>query len=335
MKRSQEQVGLMNGLQQWSLVVAVVMGLLLMTCRQEPGQELHLNHGPVASDPESDAGTLRPEFTAVDPDRLEEYYRLLLNFSPRPAASARLEELRVRLQEILEGWSLAVTCEPFEVLSDRGKLRMVNLIAEKKGRTAELIYLGSHVDTKTMPGFEVIGANDSTSSTAALLELARIVADRPTRCTYRFAFFDGEEALGEHMTYSDGLYGSRHHAQRLLAEGRVLDVRAFILLDMIGDRDLRITRDTHSSPELWSLFVSCCNRLGYTEIVGDQEMAVLDDHIPFRELGIPAVDIIDFEYGPGNSLWHTPADVPENVSVESIRRVTEAVRCMLTHLENE
>jgi acetylornithine deacetylase/succinyl-diaminopimelate desuccinylase-like protein len=316
------------------LIFVVVTGILLMSCRQEGVSGGESTPAPSAAPDDSRASARTTSFPTVDPERLAEYYQMMLAHSPRPAGSGRLDDLRVRLAEFLAGWDLELSRESFSVHGEQGMLAMTNIIAEKKGETSELVYLGSHIDTKTMPGFEVIGANDSSSSTAALLELARIVSARPTRCTYRFAFFDGEEAIGEHMTYTDGLYGSRHHARRLLQEGRTLDVRAFILLDMIGDRDLGITRDTNSSPELWSLFVSCCNRLGYAGIIGAQEMAIIDDHVPFREMGIPALDIIDFEYGPGNAFWHTPADVPENVSLESIRRVTEAVRCMITHLEN-
>lgn len=324
----------MSGFRQWSVLLALVAGVWLASCRPDAAPESVSGPAGESASPVPAARSPRPAFPEVDPLRLEEFYRLLLDLSPRPVNSARLEDLRGRLEVMLQGWSLTVTRESFTVPSGQDRLPMANIIAEKKGATAELIYLGSHIDTKTMPGVEVVGANDSTSSTAALLELARMVAAVPTRCSYRFAFFDGEEALGEHMTYNDGLYGSRHHARRLQAEGRVLDVRAFILLDMIGDRDLGITRDTNSSPELWSLFVSCCNRLGHAGIISDQEMAILDDHIPFRELGVPAVDIIDFEFGPGNAYWHTPADVPANVSLDSIRRVTEAVRCMLIQLEN-
>ena len=121
-----------------------------------------------------------------------------------------------------------------------------------------MIYLGSHIDTKHIDGIEIPGANDSGSSTAALLELARVISTRDTEFTYRFAFFDGEESIEEDMNETDGLYGSKFHVRNLEQNKEVPNIRAMILLDMMGDRDLAVNRDYNSSQDLWRLFASCC-----------------------------------------------------------------------------
>jgi len=269
----------------------------------------------------------------VDEKQIAHYFQKLMELSPRQAGSVQLEKCRDYLRKQLSSFSLSVSDEPFHAYSSDGKMAMCNVIAEKAGKSDQIILLGSHIDTKIMPGFLVVGANDSTSSTAALLELARIISSQDTRYTYRFVFFDGEESFEEHMTLNDGLYGSKYHAEQLHQQDRIMDVRALILLDMIGDKNLTITQDSNSSPELYELLVSCCNRLGYSDITKGTKMSVLDDHIPFRDIGIPVLDIIDFEFGPDNSLWHTRHDVAENVSLKNIARVTEVVICMLEYLE--
>jgi acetylornithine deacetylase/succinyl-diaminopimelate desuccinylase-like protein len=273
---------------------------------------------------------------AADAQKVQRDFEALLRLAPRPSGSDRLEACRRLIEAELAGAGLSVRREPFQAATTEGGMAMANVIGERAGDPRRIVYVATHIDTKRILGVEFVGANDSGSSTAAVLEIARVVAARAgTRATYRFIFFDGEEAFGESITETDGLYGSRHHAEGLRRSGEARRVRAMILLDMIGDRDLALTRDLNSSPELWELLTECCNRLGYPDIVAGGTSAIIDDHMPFRELGIPAVDAIDFEYGPWNSYWHTAADGPENVSVANIVRMTRVTLCMLESLERE
>ena len=211
---------------------------------------------------------------------------------------------------------------------------MSNIVAEKRGNPHRIVYFASHIDTKKLPGLEFRGANDSTSSTAALQEIARQVAAQKTDCTVRFLFLDGEESFGSSITATDGLFGSRHHAAALSAAGQAPVVSAFILLDMIGDRDLALVRDANSAPELLALLAACAQDTGNASVLGEEDIPMIDDHVPFAKLGIPALDIIDFSYGPGNSYWHTASDVLENVSAESVARIADCVLCLLSRLDS-
>lgn len=271
----------------------------------------------------------------VDPVRLSEAFAALNRLAPRPPASGELAACRALIQERLRSEGLSAREEPFRALTPAGAILMANVIGEKPGRSGRIVYLATHIDTKRIPGIRFVGANDSGSSTAAVLELARVLAAADTRHTYRFAFFDGEEAIGRDITETDGLYGSKAHARGLEQRRESGQVRAFILLDMIGDRELNLVDDQNSDGALRSLLADCCRQLGDTAMLGGASGAIVDDHVPFRELGIPVLDIIDFDYGYGNSYWHTRQDVSENVSVDSIARVTRVVLCMVEYFESE
>ena len=311
----------------WGLVPVLI---LVCACRQEPAAA---GPEPTAAPPAAPAaGKLARQ---VDAAKLSEAFAALNRLSPRPPASKALADCRAFIRERLRAGGLSVQEEPFQALTPVGPFQMANVIGEKPGRSGRIIYLATHIDTKRMPGVRFVGANDSGSSTAAVLELARVLSAADTRHTYRFAFFDGEEALGRNITETDGLYGSRAHARELERRRESGQVRAFILLDMIGDMNLNLTDDQNSSGELRSLLADCCRQLGDTAMLDGQRGAIVDDHMPFRELGIPVLDIIDFEYGYMNSYWHTERDVPENVSVDSIARVTRAVLCMVEYFETE
>ena len=297
--------------------------------------------GSAADEPAPTAAAAAPAAggewqTAAEMHRLERDFAAMIRLAPRPAGSERLEACRRLIAEELTGAGLGVRRESFRAATPRGVIEMANVIGEKAGDPRRILIVATHIDTKELPGVHFIGANDSGSSTAAVLEIARVIAARAdARATYRFLFFDGEESVGESITETDGLYGSRQHADNIRRSDEAQSVRAMILLDMIGDRDLALTRDRYSSPELWSLLAVCCRRLGWPEIAAGESNAIIDDHIPFRELGIPVIDLIDFEYGPWNSYWHTPRDIPDNVSVANIFRVTRVTLCLLESLDCE
>ncbi len=317
------------------LVTVLTMMLVGLGCSGSGNGTTSAETTPGVSAPEPAPAPVSPLVGQVTRQSLDGFYQRLLRLAPRPAGSQMLQDCRLYLVNTLKSFGLKVSQEPFAAYTPDGRIEMANVIAEKPGTSNRIIYLATHIDTKKLPGVRFMGANDSTSSTAAVLELARIIAAADTHHTYRFAFFDGEEALGENMTATDGLYGSRHHAEQLARDGEAVRVRAVILLDMIGDRDLDVIRDENSSAGLYSLFAQCCDRLGFGDILSGDSTWVLDDHVPFRNLGIPTLDIIDFNYGPDNAYWHTGSDTAAHVSVESIERVTRAVTCMLSTLDAE
>jgi Zn-dependent M28 family amino/carboxypeptidase len=188
------------------------------------------------------------------------------------------------------------------------------------GKSPSLLLVAAHYDTKSgIPGF--VGANDSASGVAVLLELARAWTAEPLPGTeIRLACLDGEECAVRYGP-RDGLHGSRRWAADLEASGDLPRVRAFLLLDMVGDADLTLTLPRNCTPSLLTLAFEAARAEGIRNRVSLSPGPVLDDHVPFFERGVPALDLIDFQYGsaPGlNDYWHTPADTPDKLSGESL-----------------
>ena len=191
----------------------------------------------------------------------------------------------------------------------------------------DFIVIGAHHDTKALfdaPGFA--GANDGASGVGALLAMARACAEhmqtRPLPCGIRFVFFDGEEALYQY-TNTDGLVGSRDYVAMLRRDGLLERCRAMILLDMIGDKDLHIDLAGNSTPALAKLVTAEASAAGYADKFSLGSTDMLDDHYPFLLAKIPAVDLIDFNYGPDNCYWHTGADTMDKISAESIKTAAD------------
>jgi len=267
--------------------------------------------------PEGDAPSKAPAFDA------ERAWKGLLHqveIGPRPSGSAEIETCRRWIESELRGIGLEAVRETFTAPTPAGDIEFSNVLAELPGTDpkAGWILLASHYDTKRMP-FRFVGANDSASSTAVLIEIARVLAQGPKRAiTYRFAFFDGEEAVREEWIGEDNTYGSRHHVKVLKANGRLETLRALVLLDMVGDKDFKLTNDTLSDRKLKEIFSKAAREIGLGKHVGGKSMEVRDDHVPFLLAGVRVVDLIDLDFGPDNSYWHTAKDIPENCSKESL-----------------
>jgi Zn-dependent M28 family amino/carboxypeptidase len=208
-------------------------------------------------------------------------------------------------------------------------------VVGRLGHGPGTIVIGAHHDTKDIPGF--VGANDGASGVAVVLEVARaagrLVAEGKLGGSYTFVLFDGEEARGDRPFEEDGTRGSRQFVE-LAEEGGgqgappIEEIEAMFLLDLVGDCDLSIPREGNSDPDLYDLLEG--------EAFGGETDAVLDDHIPFREAGVPAVDIIDFQFGPGpppGGHWHTTEDTLDKVCPESLDQAGEAVLGALLKLD--
>ena len=187
----------------------------------------------------------------------------------------------------------------------------------------KFIVVGAHHDTKMLfdsPGFA--GANDGASGVGALLAMVRACVEhmqtRPLPCAIRFVFFDGEEALYQY-TRNDGLNGSADYVAGLRRQGELERCRAMILLDMIGDKDLHVELAGNSTPELAETVLKAAKSLGRADKFSAGSIEMIDDHYPFLQAGIPAVDLIDFSFGPDNSYWHTQEDTMDKISAESIK----------------
>jgi glutaminyl-peptide cyclotransferase len=297
----------------------------------------------VATTPASSSPTDQARRTTeFDGERAMTHVKALVEIGPRPAGSPGIEKARRHLSEELTRYGLKPTLDEFTARTPRGPVRFKNIIAELPGQTREVIILASHYDTKPYKNFPFVGANDGGSSTGALLEIARVMTaeKRPSRFTWQFVFFDGEEAFcdqwSECLDGKDNTYGSRHMVERLKKESRLKDIKAMILLDMIGDRDLTLARCEESSAWLVQTIWETGRELGHTRSFLNRTQSMVDDHQPFLEAGIPAVDIIDFEYGEGegdNRFWHTREDTLDKLSAQSLKIVGDTLLLSLPRIE--
>jgi Zn-dependent M28 family amino/carboxypeptidase len=213
-----------------------------------------------------------------------------------------------------------------------GPIPMTNLIAKFPGTGRGTVIVAGHYDTKRFDDFRFVGANDGGSSAALLLELARVLGPRKNELNYWLVFFDGEEAIRD-WSPTDSLYGSRHFVERLSSNGELSRIQAFILVDMVGDAQLRIPREQNSTSWLNDLVFNAAQRLGYGKYFVNSRQAIDDDHIPFINAGVAAVDLIDFDYGPRNSYWHTAEDTLDHCSPLSLTIVGRVVAATLMELE--
>jgi glutaminyl-peptide cyclotransferase len=282
--------------------------------------------------------------TAFDGERALAHVKAQVEFGPRPAGSQASDKTGAYIKRELESYGLKTTLDTFTPKTPRGKVKMKNIIAELPGETSDIIIIASHYDTKDFKDITFVGANDGGSSTGALLEIARVMAadraaGRPKpRLTYQFVFFDGEEAFcrewDECLNGQDNTYGSRHMVERLKKEKRLDSIKAMILLDLVGDKDLKIPREENSTRWIVDAIWATARELGYERHFPNENHNVTDDHIPFLEAGVDAVDLIDLEYGvEENTYWHTEQDTLDKISARSLQVVGEVVLQSLPRIE--
>ena len=276
---------------------------------------------------------------AADFDEQRAYALLerVVAIGPRPAGTVKGKEQRDMIAAELSGCGLTPVREAFEPKTPIGALSLENVYADiegapRGGSPPPIVILCTHFDTKRL-GFEFVGANDAGSGTAVLLELARVLSKHPGEVTWRLLFLDGEEAVRPQWVDPDNCYGSRHHAARLKETGLLPRVKACVLLDLVGDRDLRLTTELNSNRELLELFFGAARKNGLGQHVGGPALEISDDHLPFIAVGVPSVDLIDFDYGPDNSLWHSPDDTLDKCSAASLGAIGRIVLHGLPALE--
>jgi glutaminyl-peptide cyclotransferase len=260
----------------------------------------------------------------------------LVKIVPRDAGGGGARRAAVHLEGRLKERGYKTVLDTFSEETPSGKLFFNNVLGRLPGKTDRLIVLCSHFDTKSGIATDFQGANDSGASTGVLLELARVLSERgPYETEFLIALLDGEECRVKYGPH-DGLHGSRHLAQQIYDAGGAKLVEAVILLDMVGDKNLNITVPRNSSRVLVKELFSAAHERGARPQFGLYENEILDDHVPFLMLGMPAVDLIDFEYGsaPGlNNYWHTTNDTLDKLSVESMQTVGDVVLRMVENLQ--
>ena len=261
-----------------------------------------------------------------------EHVKKMVALGPRPSGSEALRKTQSYIQKTLQAAGWTVEQDSFTAQTPSGPVPMYNIIGRRAGRTERTIVLAAHYETKPEHNFQFLGANDGGSGAGLLLALAPILAKQTYNHTIWLVFFDGEEAF-EKWSEDDSLYGSRHLVEKLKASGELSKIGALLLLDMVGDRDLDIRRETNSTSWLTELVWRAARRLGHDRYFLDSRMVISDDHLPFLKAGVPAVDLIDFNYGPGNRYWHTAEDTLDKVSAQSLGTVGEVLLEAIAELD--
>lgn len=223
----------------------------------------------------------------------------------------------------LTAFGYKAVVDTFTNTTPRGRIMFRNVYAFKAGTSNRSLILASHFDTRSNISDTFSGANDSGSSTGLLLDLARLIHELPpTDIGIGFAFFDGEECMKDYSK-DDGLHGSRRLATLLALEqpqpfGKPC---ALILMDMVGDQHLSVSIPGNTTPSLVTLILQAAHQEEVRSHFFLSSSHMIDDHVPFTQIGIPAVDLIDYEFGsaPGlNDYWHTDKDSIDKLSSESL-----------------
>ena len=255
--------------------------------------------------------------------------KAMVEMGPRPSGTPAIEKNRDYIRKELTAAGLKVEDQAWDAKTPRGVIHMVNLratlpgAAQGRGR----IVIGGHYDTKPMHEIKFVGASDGASSAAFLLEIARSLKGRINPLPIELLFLDGEEAVVA-WEGQDHTYGSRYYVEQLKKSGTVKDVRAFILVDMIGDTDLGISREQNSTGWLTDAIWSAARQLNRPEFL-NASTPIEDDHLEFLAAGIPSVDIIDLNY----SAWHTADDTLDRVSPKSLQAVGDVLLAALPAIE--
>jgi len=240
------------------------------------------------------------------------------SFGQRPSGSEAIVRLRSWIVSELKPTDAEVSLDSFTASTPAGSIPMANVIARFSGVSGKAVVITGHYDTKRIPLENFVGANDGGSSTGFLLELARVVSQQKRTDDIYLVWLDGEEAVAR-WSDSDSLYGSRHLARKWLSEGVLGKIKALINVDMIGDKDLGLVKESNSSASLVDLVWQTANKIGDGKYFLQTGGPIEDDHIPFIREGVNAIDLIDFDYGLQNSYWHTGKDTPDKLSAHSFQ----------------
>jgi Zn-dependent M28 family amino/carboxypeptidase len=283
---------------------------------------------PEAQSPKPEAKSAKPDMK-FDSSRAYEHLRQVVSIGPRPAGSPAIEKTRAYIIEQLKSIDVPVIQQSFVAKTPIGEIPMVNLIATIPGTRRERIAITGHYDTKLFREFRFVGANDGGSSTAFLIELARVLKQRQNHFTIELVFFDGEEATLRDWGETDHTYGSQHYVDSGRKAGTLGSLKAMVLVDMIADRSQRFMREANSTEWLTGIIWSTAQKLGYGSIFVNASTPIEDDHIPFLKAGVPSADIIDLDY----PAWHTEADTLDQTSARSLQVVGDVLVAALAPIE--
>ncbi len=297
--------------------------------------------GPRVSSSESPGGTKPPASspTTFNGERAMDHVRKQLEFGPRVSGSAQLAKTRDYIINTLKSSGINVTTDEFTASTPVGERKMVNITSEIPGESKDVIIIASHYETKLYTNMQFVGANDPGASVATLLEAGRVLAANPQKPKFTFwlVFFDGEEAFCEGWDQCskpgapDNTYGSRHYVAQLRSRNELARVRAMILMDLMGYKNLELGRDDLSTRWLQDIIWRTARDNGYGKYFVDRAEGVGgDDHEPFLRAGIDAVDLIQLN---GYPYWHRAEDTVDKVSPQSMKIVGDVVIASLPRIE--
>jgi glutaminyl-peptide cyclotransferase len=260
-----------------------------------------------------DADTPAPEKTSgFDGKRAFADVAKQVNFGPRPSGSQAIAQVQDYILAELSSAGCTADFDAFNGQTPAGEIAMKNILVKIPGERPGIILLATHYDTKRLDNF--VGADDAGSSTAVMLELARSLCAQHGRYQVWIAFFDGEEAVNREWKDPDNRYGSRQMAAKLAMSGDLPKIRAFLLADIVGSRELRIKRDANSDKALTDLVWTTAKNLGYSGVFVNDPTSIEDDHQSFSARGVRTVDVIDLEI----PYWHTAQDTLDKISSKSL-----------------
>jgi glutaminyl-peptide cyclotransferase len=310
-----------------SIWLVLVFAMVIPGCSKEragsPSKDAAAAQPSPTAVPEETAAakTIEPTGPAmhVDAARAMQYTKEIVAFGPRWDGSKALDQVRAYIKNKLKNDQ--VEEDAFVAETSIGKVPMRNIVAKFPGAKDGIIVLSSHYETNYwLKGTSFAGANDGACTTALLLAIAdQLRGKKLEGYSIWLAFFDGEESMVREWNTADALWGSRHLAQKWQADGTSKKIKALLLADMIGDADLGIFRDQNSTPWVENLVLQAATRLGYQSYFFREVTAVQDDHLPFVQIGVPVVDLIDGNYGYNDSFHHTIEDTVDKLSVKSLQ----------------
>lgn len=258
--------------------------------------------------------------------------RHAVSFGERPSGSEAISRLRSWIVSDLKQNGGEISLDSFQAQTPKGPMPMVNIIVRYPGTSGKAVVVTGHYDTKRIAMTHFVGANDGGSSTGVLLELAKSFSHLKHEDDLYLVFFDGEEAVIQ-WTDSDSRYGSQHLVSKWGSDGTLSKIKALINVDMVGDKDLDILNDGNSSQSLRDTVFEVASALGDSKYFLKEVAGIDDDHMPFVNAGVNAIDIIDFNYGPHNSYWHTAQDTMDKLSPHSLQVVGDVVIGLVNRLE--
>jgi glutaminyl-peptide cyclotransferase len=256
--------------------------------------------------------------SSIDANRTMQYVKEIVAFGPRPLGSANHKKVEDYFLAHLKGDD--VVSDSFTADTVEGKFPVRNIIAKFPGSKDGIIVIASHYDTNyPLRDTSYIGANDGASTSALLLEFANQLHGKKLEgYSIWLLWTDAEEAMKE-WSDTDSLYGTKHLAAQWQQDGTAKNIKAFLLMDMIGDADLDIDRDMNSTQWLENVVYEAATRLGYQSHFFVRQNAIEDDHLPFMKIGVPSADIIDLDYGYHNVFHHTTQDTVDKLSTNSLQ----------------